>query len=191
MSYLHYDTILHRVKGTTRALLEFFASRLTLTHTGYADYQHADGTTDMLTDTWTDVPNNQLGDYTTEEFLPKGITSLMDPATGYLDFSQLSLGDWIHVRNDFTVVPDSSNAHVEARYEFGSGAGVFYLYILDSIGRGAAAPVQSLKGDIRITMSFPSTLNNPGKLQVKCDVGGTLTVQGSNVGVTLSQARFN
>lgn len=180
----YFDIILGRVKGVTSEMLEFFKSRLS--HTGYADYQNTGADVTLVADQWTDVPNNQLGDYTTKEFLPAGITNIMDPATGYLDFSELNLGDQVHVRNDFTITPTSGTATISARYSLGSNGNEFFLNIFERFNIGASIPVSSPKGDTRITMSFPSTIIGPGKLQVKCNVGGTLNNEGSNISITLA-----
>lgn len=184
ITFRDLDRINHRVQGGTAAILEFFKSKLS--HTGFADYQHQDGSTTLNVDEWTDVPNNQLGQYTTTEFLPPGITQLMDPATGWLDFTELHIGDQVHIRNDFIVTPDAGTAFISARYALGSGAGTFFLNIWDTANRGSAIAVPNMKGDVRITMSFPETILGPGKLQVKCSTGGTLVNEGSNVGVTLA-----
>ena len=51
----------------------------------------------------------------------------MDNTTGYLDTSELNIGDTILVRNDFTITPQSNNANLEFRYELGSGQGLYFL----------------------------------------------------------------
>ena len=180
----HFDKIFNWVKGTSADLLEYIKGQLT--HTGFADYQHSGGPVALAVDTWTDVPNDQQGPYTSIRFLPPGISTLMDPATGYLDFTSLHLGDWVSIRNDFTVTPDAPNSIVSARYLLGSNGQQFSLDIFELTERGGSSPAPSQKGDIRITMSFLDTINGPGKLQVKCSSGGTLQNNGSNIAVTLS-----
>ena len=152
---------------------------------GFIDYNDTSTSSTPLTivaDTWTDVPNNGLGAFTNKAFAPDGITELMDTSTGYLDFTQLSLGDSIEVRIDFKTTPSINNSLLEVRYELGGGADVYPLDIYsDRLDVNAGIPYDSFKNSFIIYMGDENTLNNPGKLQVKLSGGGTLV----NAGVAI------
>jgi len=149
---------------------------------GFVDYNDAATSVTPITlvaDTWTDVPNDTLGTYTNTAYMPEGMTTLMDGTTGYLDFSELTLGSDIHIRIDYTVTPNTNNALVESRYELGNGGGTYTLPInskrLDS---GSGVPYPSDKASFYIYMGDENTLQGVGKLQVKLTTGGTLINNG-------------
>jgi len=98
--------------------------------TGFADYNDlatASSPVSLSANTWTDIPNDGAGAFTNLNFLPTGVTSILDTSTGYLDLSQLSLGDSVIIRNDFTVIPNGNRANLEFRYQLGSGSGLYTL----------------------------------------------------------------
>ena len=72
---------------------------------GFADYNDATGDVSVAAETWTALPNNGAGAFTNLGYMPKGVTTLMDTATGKIDVSELDLGDTILVRTDFTITP--------------------------------------------------------------------------------------
>ena len=178
-TFNYWDLVLGLIKNTTRGLFNTFVTNIT--NVGYADYQDTTADVALVDNVWTDVPNNQEGIFTITKYLPRNIKSVMDPITGYLDFSELRLGDQIFIRNDFTITPTGSNAFIEARYLLGSNGAEFSLGIFSIQLSGVAVPFPSPKGEMKIVMSFDSTLLAPGKLQVRVSGGGTLNNEGSNV----------
>tara|TARA_R110002020_G_scaffold39534_1_gene117391 strand:+ start:105 stop:749 length:645 start_codon:yes stop_codon:yes gene_type:complete len=149
---------------------------------GFVDYNDASTAQTPLTltpDTWTDVPNDKAGAFTNEVYAPQGVTSLMDGTTGYLDFSQLTLGSDVMIRIDFSVTPNTNNALLETRYVLGQGAGEYPLHVrsrrLDS---GSGIPYASEKGSFYIYMGDENTLGGVGKLQIKLSTTGTLMNNG-------------
>ena len=146
---------------------------------GFVDYNDTTGSIAITANTWVDVPNNTLGAYTNLTYLPEGMTTLMDGSTGYLDFSELTLGSDMHIRIDYTVTPNTNNSLVESRYVLGSGSGEYALPInskrLDS---GSGIPYSSDKGSFYIYMGDTNTLGGVGKLQVRLTTGGTLSNNG-------------
>ena len=153
--------------------------------TGFVDYNDATGSVSLTADTWTDVPNNGAGVYTNTTYKPDGITTLLDTSTGYLDFSELTLGSEIFVRNDFTINPNTNNALLEARYLLGGGAGeyplMFWSERLDSgsgINYQRVVPFPLYMGDL-------NTRDNVGRLQVKLSTSGTLTNAGNYISIRL------
>ena len=150
---------------------------------GFLDYNHDNGSETLVADTWTDVPNNGLGAFTNTAYGPEGITRLMDTDTGYLDFTELSLGSEILVRNDFTVVPNTNNALLEVRYLLGTGAGEYaLLFWSERLDSGSGINYQRVI-PFPIYMGDTNTRDNAGRLQIKLSTNGTLTNAGSYVSI--------
>jgi len=162
-------------------LLTYLQS-LRLNH-GFVDYNDTTGAVALVADTWTDVPNNTLGAFTNTTYKPTGVTTLIDDTTGYLDFTELSLGTEITVRNDFTVNPDTNNSLLQARYLLGTGAGEYaLLFSSERLDSGSGIDYQRVT-TFPIYMGDTNTRDNPGKLQVKLSTTGTLTNAGSYISI--------
>lgn len=146
---------------------------------GFVDYNDNTGSINLVSDTWTDVPNNKQGAFTNIAYAPNGVTNLMDGNTGYLDFSELTLGSDVLIRIDFSVTPNTNNSLLETRYVLGQGADEYVLPVrsrrLDS---GSGIPYSSEKGSFYIYMGDNNTLGGVGKLQVRLSTIGTLTNSG-------------
>ena len=151
---------------------------------GFIDYNHDGNAITITANTWTDIPNNGQGAYSNSTYKPDGVTELMDVSTGYIDVSELSLGDSILIRNDYTVTPNTNNALVSFRYVLGSGNGEYTLEKnvsrLDS-GSGVGYRF-SLEPDL-IYMGDTNTKDNAIKLQIKMTSAGTLQNAGSVIQV--------
>ena len=154
---------------------------------GIADYNDTSTTTTPVTlvsGTWTTVPNNGAGSFTNLSYLPAGVTSLMDTSTGAFDVSELTLGDAVYIRNDFTVTPSTNNTLLELRYQLGTGGGSYTLEkIVSRLDSGSGIPYRfSLEPDL-IYMGDANTKNNPIVLQVKLSGNGSLVNAGSAISV--------
>lgn len=147
---------------------------------GFMDYNDTTGSISLTANTWTDIPNNGLGAFTNKTYKPDGVTELMDVATGYIDPTELNLGEAILIRNDYTINPNTNNALLQFRYELGTGAGTYTLE--KNVGRLDSGSGQdyrfSLEPDL-IYMGDTNTRDNSIKLQVKLSSNGTLTNAGS------------
>ena len=98
--------------------------------TGWIDYNDSSTSAApvvLSSGVWTDVPNDGAGAFTNKGYAPEGVTELMDVSTGYLDFSQLKIGDNVFIRNDYVVTPDTNNSLLQFRYELGGGLGIYTL----------------------------------------------------------------
>jgi hypothetical protein len=147
---------------------------------GFMDYNDTTGSISLTANTWTDIPNNGLGAFTNKTYKPDGVTELMDVATGYIDVTELNLGESILIRNDYTVNPNTNNSLLEFRYELGTGAGTYTLEkIKGRLDSGSNQDYRfSLEPDL-IYMGDTNTRNNPIKLQIRLSTNGTLTNAGS------------
>ena len=154
---------------------------------GFIDYNDASTASvpiNLSGQAWTDLPNDGLGAFTNTAYAPPGVTSLMDNSTGYIDPTQLKLGDTMLIRNDYTITPNINNTALEFRYVLGTGAGE---YTLSNVSRrldlGAGIGYRIASGVDLIYMGDTNTRDNPIKLQVRLSNGGTLTVAGSVIQV--------
>lgn len=132
--------------------------------------------------TWTDIPNDGAGPFTNLLFLPPGITTLLDTSTGYLDLSQLSLGDSVLIRNDFEVTPNGNRANLNFRYELGGGAGTYTLdYFVGRLDSGAGIPYRYNLYTHLIYLGDNNTRLNPIKLQLNLSKNGTFVNNGTAI----------
>jgi len=156
------------------------------TSNGFIDYNDtstASGIT-LVKNVWTDIPNDGLGAFTNKASKPAHVTELMDNTTGYLDTSELNIGDTILVRNDFTITPQSNNANLEFRYELGSGQSLYFLEkTMPRLDLGSGIGYRYALTPDLIYMGDDNTRLNPIKLQVKLSVNGSLVNAGSVIQV--------
>ncbi len=147
---------------------------------GFIDYNDTTGTINLVSDTWTTIPNNGQGAFSNDTYKPNSVTELLDVLTGEIDPTELVLGDSILVRNDYKINPNTNNALLEFRYQLGGGGNVYTLET--TVGRlddGSGKDYRfSLKPDL-IYMGDLNTRDNPIKIQVKLSTNGTLTNAGS------------
>lgn len=147
---------------------------------GFIDYNDTTGSVSLTANTWTDIPNNGLGAFTNKTYKPDDVTELLDVSTGYIDTSELDLGDTILIRNDYKINPTTNNALLEFRYELGTGASVYTLEkIVGRLDAGSGIDYRfNLNTDL-IYMGDLNTKDNAIKLQVKLSTNGSLLNAGS------------
>ena len=177
-----YDTDL-KVNMYWNGLEWFYSSRVATT--GFMDYNDTTGDVTLTSDTWTDVPNNGLGAFTNKTYKPTLINDVLDGSTGYLDFSELSLGSQLLIRNDFTVTPNTNNSLLEVRYVLGQGAGEYALkFWSERLDSGSGLGYQRVIS-FPIYMGDTNTQGGVGKLQVKLSTNGTINNAGSYIKIDL------
>ncbi len=146
----------------------------------FIDYNHAGDPISLDADTWTDIPNDGAGAFSNNTYAPINVDELIDVTTGYINVSDLSLGDSILIRNDYSVNPNTNNSLLEFRYVLGNGGGEYTLE--KTVGRldsGSGKNYRfSLEPDL-IYMGDDNTRLNPIKLQAKLSTSGILTNAGS------------
>lgn len=151
---------------------------------GWMDYNDTTGNVSISADTWTAIPNNGLGAFTNKTNPPVNVTELMDVTTGKIDPTQLDIGDFIFIRNDFTVVPQTNNTSLDFRYTLGDGAGAYTLeQQLGRLDRGAGVNYRFALRIDSIYMGDTNTRDNHIGLEVRCSGGATLTNAGSVIEV--------
>lgn len=156
---------------------------------GIADYNDSSTATtpiNIVADTWTDVPNDGAGSFTNLDYLPTGVTELMDTSNGHLKLNELSLGDNCLIRNDFTINPNTNNSLLEKRYVLGDEANGNEYYLGTTLGRLDSGSGKDYRFAIQpdmIYMGDTNTKNHPVKFQIKLSTSGTLVNAGTAIGV--------
>ena len=152
---------------------------------GFLDYNDTTGAISLTADQWVDVRNNGEGQFTNKQFKPDGVNELIDVQTGYLDFSELTLGSELAIRNDFSVTPNTNNALLQVRYLLGQGANEYPLvFWSERLDNGSGIEYQRVPV-FRIYMGDENTKGGVGKLQVKLSTNGTIQNAGSYVSIQL------
>ena len=152
---------------------------------GFIEYNDAATVSTPITLTggvWTTLTNDGLGPQTLKTYAPSGVTELLDESTGALDTSELSLGDSIIIRNDFTVTPSTNNQLLEFRYSAGTGGGVYTLErTLGKMDSGGSQPYRFALGADYIYLGDANTKDNPILIQIKSSGAGTVVNGGTTI----------
>lgn len=152
---------------------------------GFIDYNDTTGSTSLTEDVWTDIPNNGLGAFTNKTYKPTSVVDVLDGSTGYLDFSDLTLGSQLLIRNDFTVTPNTNNSLLEVRYLLGQGAGEYALkFWSERLDSGSGIGYQRVVS-FPIYMGDTNTQGGVGRLQVKLSTNGSINNAGSYIKIDL------
>ena len=161
------------------------AEQTALSKHGFIDYNDTTGDVTLVADTWTDVLNNGAGAFTNKTYRPTLVNDVIDTSTGYLDFSELTLGSQLIIRNDFSVTPSTNNALLEVRYLLGQGAGEYpLLFWSERLDNGSGIPYQRVPV-FTIYMGDTNTQGGAGKLQMRLSSNGTLNNAGSYINIQL------
>lgn len=183
ISYTSLNTLIYDLGN----LLGVFslAGESTALKTGFIDYNDTTGAISLTANTWTDIPNNGLGAFSNSLYKPDNVNDVLDTSTGYLDFSELTLGSELIIRNDFKVNPSTNNALLEVRYLLGQGAGEYpLLFWSERLDNGSGIDYQRVLV-FAIYMGDTNTQGGAGKLQIKLSTNGTLTNAGSYISIKL------
>lgn len=150
---------------------------------GFADYNDLASASTPITlnaDTWTDLTNDGEGAFTNLDYLPPGVSRLMDVSTGAIDCSELELGDSVIIRLDYTVDQSNNNSLLEARFQAGIGGNAYTIErVVQRLDSGTTRTYRfSLVADF-IYMGDSNTRDNPIMPQIKLDgAGGTVVNAG-------------
>ena len=169
-------------RGVLQAQLDAIVNSRRAADSGVIDYNDTSPDVALAANTWTDIPNNGLGQFSNDKYSVDFVNNLLDPATGYLDFDELQLGDSVYIRIDFAVAPNINNALLECRYVLGEGANEYPLDVFSKrCDKGAGVMHSSDKFLFSVYMGDINTYEGPAKLQAKLSSAGTL----SNAGVAI------
>lgn len=86
---------------------------------GFVDCNNSGPDQNLSANTWTTLLNDCQGPSSNSDYLPIGVDSLVDPVTGRLDFSQLSVGDEVIIRHTLSITPNSNGQTFQLRHFVG------------------------------------------------------------------------
>lgn len=175
------------VRDTTVSVEETVpTSALANKNGGFIDYNDTATSTapiSLLSGVWTRVPNNGLGAFTNKAYLPYGVTELMT-SDGFIDPTELSLGDIMLIRNDYTITPSTNNQSVQFRYTLGGNGGEYFLNkTLGRMDEGSGIPYRYSLNTDEIYMGDLNTQGHPIGIEVKTSGGGNLVNAGTVISV--------
>jgi len=123
---------------------------------------------------YVDLPNDGLGSQTNLDFLPDGVTSLMD--NGVFDFSQLSLGSEILMRVSLSATTLVNNTQIAIRMLFANG--LYSIVWLSPLNFKNQVTNYELTPMNMFYIGNLETLNQPAKLQIISDGVASVVVNG-------------
>lgn len=149
---------------------------------GFADYNNTLSSQTLTANVETEILNNGEGFFTNLDYLPSGVTNLLDTTTGYLNLSELELGDAIVVRKDLSFTPNSNGAKVKIIFEFGIGTGNEYIIEKDlpRLDSGGSISYRLIESE-DFYIGNLLTKDNPVKMKIVSSVGGILTNNGVSI----------
>lgn len=152
---------------------------------GWMDYNDAATASTPIvvsSDTWTIITNDGLGPFTNKAYGPTGVADLLDVSTGAIDASELSLGDTLLVRLDYTITPGTNNQIARVRYRLGTGGSEYTLEkTLPRLDTGSGQPYRTALSLDMIYMGDVNTMANPIFIEVNTSGNSTVT----NAGVVI------
>jgi len=130
------------------------------------------------TGVFTQLTNDGAGPQTINDFAPVGLTELWDTTNDEFDFSQLKLGDILHIRADMEVTTASPNTEVELQLL--AGIGVFAFPIgWDHEFYGTAGMFPLVRSSF-LTMQTTTILTGKAQFKLKADKACDVKVNGWN-----------
>ena len=152
---------------------------------GFADYNDAATAITPITlpaGVWTELTNDGLGPNTNLQFIPPGVTELMDLPSGHIHVGELDLGDSIVIRNDYTVTTSAANTCVMFRYMLGTGPAAYTLENLVGTLPMPTTQQFTLTANF-IYMGDTNTKDNPIIPQLMLDKAGSVVNAGTVIEV--------
>lgn len=148
---------------------------------GWADYNDFTTTGAPITITGgagnVALTNDGLGVNTNITKLPFGVLKLWDSSTNKLDFTGLSIGDWIDIRIVVDVIVATSNTEVQGVMSFGSGGGSFTVPMIPTMNYKTTG-TYALPAYIGFYIGSQNMLDNGAQILMSSDKTCTVTVHG-------------
>ncbi len=146
------------------------------TRMGLWDYNDtATATTPILltpTATFVKLTNDELGTNTNKTYKLDEVTDLWNASTNQFEFDELSLGDVVDFRFDFTVTTTGANHELEFQMDIGIGDAGNYQVPVHRENFKSAGTYRIVKM-FSMYMGDITTKNFPAEIQAKSDAGTT------------------
>lgn len=143
----------------------------------YADLDTQTTPLNIVSNIALQLENDALGTNTVLTNAPFGIDSVWNTVTNTMDFSQLSIGDALHLRVDATITTSSANQNVKCFVKFGIGSAYeFDLTLSQDLIKTAG--VHPLVSEVSFDMAYQEIIENPAKIYVVSDGNATIKING-------------
>ena len=139
-----------------------------LSSAGWAEYTNTAAAAEVLSKAWVDVPNNK--NTSEETYIPAGVTQLMD-SSGYIDLTDLAVGDTVIITPDFFFEGTIINSVCRVKYVYGASSEVEY-----TVGRHDGDLEYDFRPVCSLLLPISSTTvrDNPVKIQFWSSEAGDL-----------------
>lgn len=128
-------------------------------------------------DTWVDVPNDALGEFTNRNFPVEGVSDVWASEDNKFNFSQLKNGAMIDLRLDLVATTTQANQEVEVELLLAEGTGGDYsIPFIKQIYKSAGA--QLINRYNGVYMGDDLTRLNPAEFRIRSDGPLSLVVNG-------------
>jgi hypothetical protein len=131
----------------------------------------------LVADTWTPLTNDGLGPQTTKTWAPTGVEELWDTVGNALLFDDLTVGDVLLFRADFTVTPTVNNARLSVRLNFPAFGGFQLTKGLSSLDEGAGVAYPRVE-TLQFYIGSEQVLAAGATIEVLCSAAASVTVNG-------------
>lgn len=176
----------------TGQLLPYFVSQVhaytivPLSSFGFVDCSNSGGAQSLTINTWTTLLNDCAGVYTNTDYLPIGVTQLVDPVTGKLDFSELSIGDQVIIRHTLDITPNSNGQTFQLRHLVGQSGQEYDLpvNIPAKMEQGGGIPTGRFTISDVIYIGNENTRLGGALPQLKVNGNASVQYHGVYIGVT-------
>lgn len=172
-----FDTAVSNIAGheTRITSLENISHKI-----GFGDYNDSATATTPISVTGgaglVDLTNDALGTYTTNTYLPSGISKLWDDVTNRFYFNELSLGDMVDIRCDIEVTTTANNQEIKLVLELGTSTVPFEIpYRTSQYKTTGTYKVNVLNG---FYIGSNDTLTGGGRFRIESDANCTVKVNG-------------
>ena len=123
------------------------------------------------------ITNDTLGAFTNITNAPYGVSSIWDAVNNAFDFSELSIGDTIDIRNDLQITTIGSNENVKMFFRLAAGSPSEYdLYFYDKNFKTAGVNV--IQDFTSIYIGSQDFIDYPTEFYIVGDNGGSVKVNG-------------
>lgn len=123
------------------------------------------------------ITNDTLGAFTNITNAPYGVSSIWDAVSNAFDFSELSIGDTIDIRNDLQITTIGANENVKMFFRLATGSPSEYdLYFYDKNFKSAGVNV--IQDFTSIYIGSQDFIDYPTEFYIVGDSGGSVKVNG-------------
>ncbi len=131
----------------------------------------------ILPNTAKKLENDTLGTYTIISNAPFGVSSLWNPTTNQLDFSQLTIGDILTLRIDAELTTTVANQINKAYITFGIGS-AFEYNLIAAQNQVKTAGVYPFIAEVNFDLAYQEIIDNPAEIYLFSDDDATIKING-------------